>query len=120
MVGRSRRPGAVNGVRYGEWPGRRQVPGNRAAAYLEMMKTIVYDLPGNSHADPADAGLGQAVGQMTSAEGDLLRALRTIIFKHDPGCKFGGLRCVLTPSGDFLWTRPEHGTEYDPGLPVLP
>jgi len=35
MVGRSRRPGAVIGVRYGEWPGRGQVLGNGAAAHLE-------------------------------------------------------------------------------------
>jgi hypothetical protein len=55
-----------------------------------MMKTIVDDLPGNSHADPTDAGLSQTAGQMTSAEGDSLRALRTIVFKHDPGRKFGG------------------------------
>ena len=72
-------------MRYSERPGRRQVLGNGAAAHPGMMKTIVDDLPGNSHADPTDAGLGQAAGQVTSAEGDSLRALRTIIFKHDPG-----------------------------------
>ena len=57
---------------------------------------------------------------MTSAEGDSLRALRTIIFKHDPGRKFGDLRRMLAPSGDFLWVCPDHAAEYDPGLPVLP
>ena len=70
------------------------------------MKIIVDDLAGNSHADPTDAGLGQAAGQMTSAEGDSLRALRTIIFKHDPGRKFGGLRRMLAPSGDFSGCAP--------------
>jgi hypothetical protein len=85
-----------------------------------MMKTIVDDLPGNSHADPTDAGLSQTAGQMTSAEGDSLRALRTIIFKHDPGANSVVLRRILAPSGDFLWVCPDHAAEYDPGLPVLP
>ena len=94
--------------------------GNGAAAHLEMMKTIVDDLPGNSHADPTDAGLSQTAGQMTSAEGDSLRALRTIIFKHDPGANSVVLRRMLAFSGEFLWVCPDHAAEYDPGLPVLP
>ena len=91
-----------------------------AAAHLEMMKTIVDDLPGQPLKELADVDPGQVTDQMTAAEGDALRALRALIFEHDPSRKFGGLRRVQAPSGDFLWVCPNHYTEYDPGLPVVP
>ena len=91
-----------------------------AAAHLEMMKTIIDDLPGQSAKVRAYAGLGQVVGQITAAEGEALRALRLLIFEHDPLQKFGGLRRVQEPSGDLLWVCPDHYTDYDPGLPAVP
>ena len=91
-----------------------------AAAHLEMMKTLVDDLPGKPSTELADVDLSQATGKMTAAEDDALRTLRTIIFKYDPSRLFGGLRRVQAPSGDFLWVCPNHATGYDPGLPVVP
>jgi hypothetical protein len=58
-------------------------------------------------------------GRLTSAKGADLRALRAIVFKHDPARLFGGLQRVLTPSGDFLWVCPHHHPDYEPGLPDL-
>jgi internalin A len=91
----------------------------RAAAHLEMMKTIVEALPGETTKELTSA-LGLATGQMTAAEADALRALRVLIFERDPLRKFGGLRRVQNTSGDFLWVCPEHYSEYDPGLPMVP
>jgi internalin A len=56
-----------------------------------------------------------------SAEGGGLRALRALLVELDPAMRFGDLRRVLTPSGDYLWICPDyHYREYDPGLPTLP
>ena len=95
-----------------------------AAAHLEMMKTIVDDLPGQprnelSDIGLSDIGLSHVKEHMTAAEGDALRALRVLILDHDPLRKFGGLRRVQAPSGDFLWVCPKHYVDYDPGLPVV-
>jgi hypothetical protein len=48
--------------------------------------------------------------------------LRTLLVELDPGMRFGGLRRVLAPSGDYLWVCPaaEHYRVYDPGVPRLP
>jgi len=87
-----------------------------ATAHLEMMRAIVDDLPNQMVKDMADTDLGD----MTSAESDALRTLRVLIFEHDPTRKFGGLRRVQAPSGDFLWVCADHYIEYDPGLPDVP
>ena len=92
----------------------------RAAAHLDMMKTIVDALPDQPPQELAMPAPGEDAGQMTPAEGDALHALRVIIFEHDPQRRFGGLRRVQSPSGDFLWVCPVHYTEYDPGLPSVP
>jgi Leucine-rich repeat (LRR) protein/GTPase SAR1 family protein len=91
-----------------------------AAAHLEVMKTIVNDLPNKPSTTKIDVDPNQATGKMTSAEGEGLRALRQVIFKYDPTRQFGGLRRVQVPSGDFLWVCPDHSNEYDPGLPIVP
>ena len=56
------------------------------------------------------------------AEGAELRAFRALLVQLDSTMRFGDLRRVLTPSGDYLWIcpRPEHYRIYDPGLPTLP
>ena len=84
------------------------------------MKTIVDDLPGQPIKELVDVDPRQVADQITAAEGEALRALRALIFEHDPLRKFGGLRRVQAPSGDFLWVCPNHYTEYDPGLPAVP
>jgi internalin A len=90
-----------------------------AAAHLDMMKTIVEDLPSDSLRQ-AEVDPGEATGQMSLAEGAAQRALRQIIFEHDRSRRFGGLRRVQSPSGEFLWVCPDHTSDYDPGLPDLP
>ena len=91
-----------------------------AEAHLEVMKAFVDDLPSIPPSELSNADLQQAKDKLTSAEGDALRAFRAIIFKCDPLRKFGGLRRVQAPSGDFLWVCADHYIEYDPGLPALP
>jgi internalin A len=92
----------------------------RASAHLEMMKTIVDAIPGESGEDLVPIIPGAVAAQLTLAEGDALRALRALLFEHDPLRRFGGLRRVQNPSGDFLWVCPIHYTQYDPGLPAVP
>jgi internalin A len=50
-----------------------------------------------------------------------LKALRALLVELDPLMRFGDLRRVLGPSGDYLWicSLREHLREYDPGLPRL-
>jgi hypothetical protein len=89
-----------------------------AQAYLQAMGTILDDLPGTAERPPV-SGLTEAPGQLTAAEGESLRALRAIIFEHDPLRAFGGFRRVQAPSGDLLWVCEKHYPHYDPGLPVI-
>lgn len=85
-----------------------------------MMKAIVDALPDEPLRELANASPTLPTAQITAAEGDALRTLRVIIFEHDPMRRFGSLRRVQAPSGDFLWVCPHHRAEYDPGLPTLP
>jgi GTPase SAR1 family protein len=90
------------------------------AARLEVMKTIVDDLPREQITEEIEVDSARVSGEMTTAEGTGLRMLRAVLFEHDSAQVFGGLRRVLTPSGDFLWICPDHYGEYDPGLPAVP
>ena len=79
--------------------------------------------PASYELDPQDlAGvdLAEIRGQLTSAEGEALRAIRAVVFEHDRLRTFGGLRRTQAPSGDFLWVCKDHYREYDPGLPTVP
>jgi internalin A len=58
--------------------------------------------------------------ELTPAEAEGLRALRKTLLQSNEAQSFGGLRRVMTASGDLLWVCPRHYPEYDPGLPVLP
>jgi internalin A len=89
-----------------------------AQTHLEVMKAIVADLPTMQKARAEDS-LGGSTGQLTSAEGAALRAIRAIIFEHDPLRAFGGLRRVPAPAGELLWVCEDHYADYDPGLPVI-
>ena len=65
-----------------------------------------------------DSDVTAPSGQLTAAEGEALRALRAIIFDHDPLRAFGRFRRVQAPSGDLLWVCENHYPDYDPGLPA--
>jgi internalin A len=84
-------------------------------AEIDLMKVLVEKLP-----QGGDATSSRTTGQLTSAEGSGLRALRALLFAEDAPRFFGDLRRVLTTAGDFLWVCPLHYLEYDPGLPSLP
>ena len=90
-----------------------------AQAYLQAMGTVLETLPSAAEQPGPDSGLTATSGQLTAAEGEALRALRAIIFEHDPLRAFGGLRRVQAPSGDLLWVCENHYPDYDPGLPVI-
>src|SRR5690348_5580664 len=58
--------------------------------------------------------------QIIPAQGQAWRAVRILIFDHDPTRVFRDLQRVQAPSGEFLWICPDHYTEYDPSLPSIP
>jgi internalin A len=91
-----------------------------AQAHLQVMSTLVADLPSKAEREVAEDGLEEATGQLTAAEGQALRAIRTIVFEHDQLRAFGGLRRVQASSGDLLWVCADHYPHYDPGLPIIP
>jgi GTPase SAR1 family protein len=92
----------------------------RAQGDLQLMSTLVADLPAKSQPKTSSTPMVDAMGQLTAAEGQALRMLRTILFENDQIRAFGGMRRVQAPSGDFLWICNEHYHEYDPGLPTIP
>jgi hypothetical protein len=59
-------------------------------------------------------------GNQLIAEGAGLRQLHQLLLELEPSHKWGGLRRVLSNTGDYLWLCPAHYSVYDPGLPVLP
>ena len=91
----------------------------RVQVDLQLMGTLVADLPSKPGQDLASTAIGQTSSGLTEAEGESLRALRIILFQFDKLQAFGGLRRVQAPSGDFLWVCAEHYRDYDPGLPIL-
>jgi hypothetical protein len=92
----------------------------QAQAHLEVMNTLVADLPSDITPESGDGDLNERTGQLTAAEGQALRGLRTILFQHDKSHAFGGMHRVQALYGDVLWVCPEHYPEYDPGLPQVP
>ena len=92
----------------------------QAQAHLDLMKTIVEDLPTLKTQEEIETPSGHMKRQLTLAEGEALRAFRAVLFEHDSLRNFGGMRRVQEPSGDFLWVCPKHYLEYDPGLPTIP
>jgi hypothetical protein len=93
-----------------------------AQARLDVMQALVADLPVDSldQADREFADRDGGPGTLSPAEGQALRAVRELVFEHDPLRAFGDMRRVQSPSGDLLWVCPAHYREYDPGLPILP
>ena len=93
---------------------------DQAQAHLEVMNTLVADLPSDITPETGDGNLKENTGQLTIAEGKALRALRTIVFQHDQSHAFGGMHRVQASYGDVVWVCPNHYPEYDPGLPHVP
>jgi internalin A len=91
-----------------------------AKNYLQLMGALVKDLPAQPPRNQTESSTTEIIGQLTTAEGQALRALRAVLFERDRSRAFGGLRRVQAPSGDFLWVCPDHYPEYDPGLPTVP
>ena len=87
---------------------------------LELMKTLVDDLPDRKAEDQYDLIAHESAGRLTPAEGQAARALRILLFEKDRTQAFGDLRRVQAPSGDFVWVCPDHYVDYDPGLPNIP
>ena len=87
---------------------------------LELMQTLVEELPSQALGSESEFDNSEFAGQLTQAEGQALRAVRVWLFGHDYKRGFGNLRRVVTPSGDFLWVCAQHHHDYDPGLPDIP
>jgi hypothetical protein len=79
---------------------------------LKLMNALVHDLPGKLSDEQIEIGLGEATGRLTAAQGQALRAIRTVLFEHDRLRSFGGLNRVARPSGEFVWICPEHYPEH--------
>jgi hypothetical protein len=99
-----------------------QMQGGSAQTYIQLMNTIVAELPeaGPQETIDADADTSGSAGKLTASEGAALRAVRAIVFQHDQLRSFGGMRRVQVPSGELLWVCADHYPYYDPGLPFIP
>jgi internalin A len=93
---------------------------NSAQHELNLMTTLVADLPTETFDEPPEFISRESASQLTLAEGQAARALRVLLFEHDHMRSFGDLRRTQTPSGDFVWVCPDHYSDYDPGLPKMP
>jgi hypothetical protein len=100
-----------------------------AQGYLSATEAVLDALPSGDSTGPVSSGDQGAAresgaagheGGLPVAEGEGLRALRVTIFANDEARAFGGLRRVMSPSGDLLWVCAHHYPIYDPGLPVIP
>jgi hypothetical protein len=87
---------------------------------LDLMKTLVADLPKQEIDDQSELVDTESTRQLTPAEGRAARAIRVLLFEHDRMQAFGDLRRVQTPSGEFVWVCADHYPDYDPGLPSIP
>lgn len=101
---------------------------NQVQQDLGVMRDLVRDSGWRSSRRGGEAGPDDVAGgppppqgsPFTVAEGEALRALRAVIFAHDPQRHLAGLRRWLMPSGEYRWLCPHHYAEYNPGLPRLP
>ena len=87
---------------------------------LRLMTALIAELPSTEPETEPDFAALETSRQISPAEGAAWRAVRLLIFEHDPTRAFGDLRRVQAPSGDYLWVCPGHHAEYDPGLPHVP
>lgn len=83
-----------------------------AKADLDLMKALSEKFPDSIEKVPDKLSRG-----MTRAEGSALRGMRMLLTRLDRTSSFGGLRRIVTSSGDILWLCPHHYARYEPGLP---
>jgi len=88
---------------------------------LELSKTLVEQLPDLEDSEELSSGISEDIGRQSAklAEGSGLRMLREMLLDLDTSRTFGGLRRIVSPSGDVLWVCRNHYSQYDPGLPRL-
>jgi hypothetical protein len=79
---------------------------------LDLMKTLVVELPYRKVEDHGELAATGSELRLTPAEGQAVRAIRVLLYEHDPQRMFGGLRRELTPSGEFVWVCSDHYPEY--------
>ena len=87
---------------------------------IRLMTSLTAALPAQGTGNQPELATPGSAHQITLAQAQAWRAVRTLILEHDPGRAFGGLRPVQESSGDFLWVCPGHYLQYDPGLPSIP
>jgi len=87
---------------------------------MRLTTTVITMLPGQEAGDQQDLATPGSGHQITLAQGQAWRAVRSLILERDPGRAFGGVRRVQAPSGEFLWVCPRHHPRYEPGLPRVP
>ena len=86
---------------------------------IELMKSLVEELPSEITADSAEESAFGLPGQLTRVHAAAARAFRVFMFRRDPYHVFGGLRRYIGPSGEPLWICSVHSKDYDPGLPNI-
>lgn len=91
---------------------------------IQLMTTVVAAIPGIDEDWRSDSVFDQTpepgVNQLTPPQGAAAaRAVRLLLFEQDATHRFGDLRRVIAPSGEFLWVCPKHYADYDPGLPAI-
>jgi internalin A len=87
---------------------------------IQLATALIGALPTTSIQPAPEPGTAQRGSQLTPAQGQAWRAARELIFEHDPARAFGDLRRVQASSGEFLWICPQHYSDYNPGLPIIP
>ena len=75
------------------------------------METLVGKLPNlQLHPNDFDQIQGERIKGVSSAYS---RALYDLMLEIDPHKQWGGLNCVLTPEGEYLWLCERHAKEYN-------
>jgi hypothetical protein len=64
---------------------------SRAESVLELMSTLVTDLPQRAGSESCQTPPEPGHGQLTGAEGHELRAIRVLIFECDARREFAGI-----------------------------
>ena len=65
------------------------------------MTALIAELPSTEPETEPDFAALETSRQISPAEGAAWRAVRLLIFEHDPTRAFGDLRRVQAPSGDY-------------------
>ncbi|MFJ6199071.1 COR domain-containing protein [Micromonospora sp. NPDC092111] len=91
----------------------------RLKSEVDLMGAVTNLFPGASDHPHRPNSFAPAETGSRADEVAGFRAVRELLFELDPAREFGGLRRVVSESGDYLWVCPEHYSVYDPGLPEL-